>query len=154
MEVLFMSISGNFQDKLKGFSKYAKDTFDYAKMEIKIKSYNRECKKRYTRIGILVYDSKKKGSAVNGEEIERICKEIDIYKHRIKVLEKQIDDIKSAAADDINSEDIVDSPDKDNNDKMSYDGNIIKFFKFCPKCNVGNEPDTKVCVKCGYEFEK
>ncbi len=151
-----MSISDDFQDKFKEFSKYAKNTFDHAKMEIKIKAYDRECKKRYTKIGTLVYDSKKKGGAVNGEEIERICKEIDVYKHKIKILQKQIDDIKAANSENFADENCSDDEDiikANNNDKMTEEGEI-KFLKFCPKCNIGNEPDSNMCVKCGYKFEK
>ena len=153
-----MGIADSFQNKFKQISKQAKDTFDYAKMELKIKSYGRECKKRYTRIGMLVYECKKKGSAVNGEEIEAICKEIDKFKHKIKVIQKQIEERKSEDAFEQNNfrgedfkYDVLEK--KDNDLKISRTENGIKFLKFCPKCNIGNEPDAKVCAKCGYKFE-
>ncbi len=146
------NISDKVQDKLRKLSKQAKDTFDYAKMEIKIKAYGRECKKRYTRMGMLVYDSRKKGSSVNGEEIEHICKEIDKYKYRIKVIQKQIEEIKLSEekeeSDKNYTEDlVVDNP-------LPKKENGIKLLKFCPKCDTGNELDTEVCVKCGHKFEK
>jgi len=149
-----VSVANDFQYKLKKFSKQAKDTFDCAKLEIKIKNYGRECKKRYTRIGALVYESKKKENVVNGDEIEIICKEIDKFKHKIKITQKQIDEIKSVSnvlnyRNDKNNDDVV--KDKDNNDNTNKEN--VKLLKFCPKCNVGNEPSSKLCAKCGYEFE-
>ncbi len=150
-----MNIGINIQEKMKKISKQAKETFDYAKMELKIKTYGRECKKRYSKIGSLVYECRKKGSAVNGEEIENLCREIDKYKHRIKVIQRQIDELKA--------DDIQDNPEvvedytlekKDNDLTMSRTENGIQFLKFCPDCNVGNEPDADVCAKCGHKFKK
>ena len=154
-----MNIADEVQNRLKKFSKHAKDTFDYAKMEIKIKAYGRECKKRYTRIGMLMYESRKRGSVVNGDEIENICKEIDKFKHKIKVIQRQIDDLK--ADDDIideyekncDSDNYNALEKKDNDLKISRTENGIKFLKFCPKCDVGNEPNSSTCSKCGYKFE-
>ena len=153
-----MGIADNFQDKLKKISKQAKDTFDYAKMEIKIKSYGRECKKRYTRMGMLVYECRKKGSAVNGEEIEHICREIDKFKHKIKIIQRQMEEIKEKDCSVLDSDDCskkeknkVFLKKKDSNSKdMEKEA---KLLKFCPKCDVGNEPDAEVCVKCGHKFE-
>lgn len=153
-----MGIADNFQDKLRKISKQAKDTFDYAKMEIKIKSYGRECKKRYTRMGMLVYECKKKGSAVNGEEIEHICREIDKFKHKIKIIQRQIDELKEKDFSILDSDDCSEKEKnkvflkkKDSNSKdMEKEP---KLLKFCLKCDVGNEPDAEVCVKCGHKFE-
>ncbi len=147
-----LDISDKFQDKLKKFSKQAKDTFDYAKMEIKIKAYGRECKKRYTKIGMLVYDSRKKSSSVNGEEIEQICREIDKYKYRIKVIQKQIEDFKSKEKKEKNTENYTE-------DEVVYNSlpekeTVVKLLRFCPECGIGNEQSVKACVKCGHKFEK
>ncbi len=158
-----MNITDNIQDTLKKLSKQAKDKFDHAKMELKIKSYSRECKKRYSRMGMLVYECRKKGSAVNGEEIEQICKEIDKYKHKIKVIQKQIEELKSVNDDVVEYESSSNSADseseynslkkKDSDLKMSRTENGIKLLKFCPECNVGNEPDASACINCGHKFK-
>lgn len=88
-----MTVSDNLQNKIKNFSKCAKDALDYAKLEVKIKAYKRECKKRYTKIGMLVYKGKKRKDFLNGEEIELICGEIDEYKRKIKEIKEQIERI-------------------------------------------------------------
>jgi len=147
-----LNISDKFQDGLKKISIHAKNTFDYAKMEIKIKAYGRECKKRYTRMGMLVYDSCKKGSSVNGEEIEQICREIDKYKYRIKVIQRQIEEFKFNEIKD----EVCENHTQDSNSRGSSTNNEneVKLLKFCPKCNIGNEPEVEICVKCGHKFEK
>lgn len=143
-----MDISDKVQDKLKKFSNQAKDVLDCAKLEIKIKMYGRECKKRYTKIGMLVYDSRKKKSSVNGEEIENLCCEIDKYKHSIKVIQRQIDDFKLKGNFDggFEENDPIGCP--------AQKDECVKQYKFCPACSVGNEPDSDICVKCGYKFKK
>ena len=74
------------------------------------------------------------------------------YKYRIKVIQKQIEEIKLSEekeeSDKNYTEDlVVDNP-------LPKKENGIKLLKFCPKCDTGNEPDTEVCVKCGHKFEK
>ena len=122
-----MNIGINIQEKMKKISKQAKETFDYAKMELKIKTYGRECKKRYSKIGSLVYECRKKGSAVNGEEIENLCREIDKYKHRIKVIQRQIDELK---ADDVqDNPEVVEDYTLEKKEKESLYEQLYRFIR-------------------------
>lgn len=155
-----MSIADDVQEKFIKFSKQAKNTFDTAKIELKIKSYERDCKKFYERIGKLVYDSHRRNSVVYDEEINDICSEIDRIKQEIKDLKNQIDDIKSGRdvygeEEEKYSDDSEDcSFKKSANDlKAARTEDGIKFLKFCSECGTGNEPDAKFCAKCAHKFE-
>jgi len=151
-----MNFADEFQDKFKKISKHAKNTFDYAKMELMVKNYHRECKKRYAKIGKLVYEGRKKDIAADSAELEKICGEIDKLKCKIKTIQKQIANIKSSYINaSMAAENKINPKEKEKNVKIPCDNEEdIKFIKFCPKCNVGNTPDSFVCLNCGYNFKK
>ncbi len=141
------------------FSKRTRQAIDTTKIEFKIKKYIEECNKIYNKMGRLVYDCKRNNAVANMENIDKMCTSIDKYKENIKRLEKLIENIKKGNDETIIDTYIDKSYEYTNLNKKESDLKIlrtqdgIKFMKFCPKCNTGNEPYSEQCVKCGRKFE-
>lgn len=153
-----MKAINNLQKTVGILANQAKKGFDTAKLEIKIKSYKKESNDIYCKMGKLIYNSKSKNKPISTEELDSLCKEIDAIRNRIKGLEKQITDIKyEEGNEEKNEEQYYDAKytklNKSENDlKMIRTDEGIKFLKFCPECQRGNEPDTTVCTQCGHKF--
>lgn len=159
-----MTIMKIIKDLKKTVSKMsieAKKTIDTTKVDIKIKSYNKQNEHVYNKLGKLIYNCKVNNVPVSTDELDKLCKEIDTLNGKIKNLEKQIVTIKQNA--NTKHENVVNDNKqainyatlnkKENDLKILRTAEGIKFFKFCPQCNAGNNPESTVCVNCGHGFK-
>jgi len=62
------------------------------------------------------------------------------YKKQAKQISSEIKKLKHEINNDIGKEEFT---------KEGYN-----IYKFCPKCQVGNNPNAKVCINCGEKFNK
>lgn len=89
-------------------------------------------KKLYTKLGKLTfcYINKKINFIQYSKQAKKISNEIKDLKKEIKY--KKFNDI----------------------GKEEFTKEGYGIYKFCSKCQVGNNPNAKVCINCGKRFDK
>lgn len=137
--------------------KKAKDNIDIIKIS---NDYNKEIKQLnllYKELGKESYEMYN-GKTHNIDRIETLYNQLKEQIKAVNQLEKQIDNIKyEAEVIEITkeSEAIEEMKEKFINDSIpkpeaGKDGFLL--LKFCPNCQIGNNPDAKQCISCAHIF--
>ncbi len=114
MNIDFDAIKKNITKTAKKAKRFSENTFETAKLKLKLSDLNSDINDKYTKIGKLVYESDENSG--NTEQIEKLCSEI----HELNVRIDSINETLSELSDS----------------KMcpECDSNVKKEFEFCPKC--------------------
>ncbi len=156
------NIKGNFVDAFEKVGTKAKEKIDVTKLEIKIKSYNKDIEALMIEIGSLTYKSVKNKSDMSTEKISELCSVIDNRKQKVRDTENQIKQIKFTNTQKKNTEEYkdinIDDSDysklnkKEDDFKLQRTEEGIQILKFCPSCHAGNKQSEACCINCGHSF--
>lgn len=135
-----------------------KEAVDRAKLEMQIMKYKKQIKKQYYYLGQIIY-SEKIGNRIDEEEVENICNNISFYTTCLDDLERQkVEEASKETEKELEVEIAVEKFEEDlkpSQDimppKRNQEGYLL--LKFCPKCQVGNNPEVTRCISCGNVFD-
>ena len=149
---LFKSIRHNAQN----LAENAKKNVDVKKIEFTIKGVKKENTLLYAQIGKLIYTCKKSGKPIVSKEIDDLCAQIDGNRIKVAGLENKLTELNSqskAASEDDISLNVAPISKNERDLRLVRTDEGVRFMKFCPNCGGANEPDSAVCVSCGYSFK-
>ena len=135
-----------------------KNIFELTKLNIKLKEMKLKRNDLYRQLGKLVY-SKEKNKAENYEkEKQEICNSILYLTNEIKCLNKNMNFVKNNNQNNTNMKNKIEKeekkvyvrPEKAPEPIINEEG--FSLYKFCPKCQTGNNPQAKECIYCGEKF--
>lgn len=123
----------------------AKKVREHVDENIKTKDLQKEMEEKFREIGFMVYEMSQRKENKN-EEIRQLCKEIKELEQILqgKAEEKDIESFQKAQEEPVKKEVKAEEFPKQN-------GYLL--LSFCPKCHVGNPPEAKQCISCGYVFK-
>ena len=99
-EALFNDTKKIVKKAVKTTIKVSSDAIDYGKCKIKISSLSAKIEDNYSKIGEAVYNQSVSYDSACGEEIEKLCEEITLWKEEIEALNNMI----KKESDDISEE--------------------------------------------------
>jgi len=160
-----MELFKHFSNAFSVAGKKARQAYDHTKLELRIKSYEKELREAYAEIGRLTYQTHKSDAVPNREKLDGLFGSIDNITFRIQRLNKTIQEIKKQ-----NEVIKTSKPDAQANDASELsafaklarkEGDLkirrteggIQVLRFCTACGFGNEPTEAVCASCGYAFK-
>lgn len=114
MNIDFEKIKRSVSTTAKKAKRFSENTFETAKLKLKLSDIKSDINERYTKIGKLVYESNEDSDYTG--EIEKLCAEISELKASMAEINDVLDEL--------------------SNSKMcpGCDSNVKKEFEFCPKC--------------------
>lgn len=116
------------------------------KMELEIIKTNKDIDKVFTQMGKCLYNISE-DEVISKDIFEDMINVIKMKKEYINSIKKQIELIKEE--DEINKKKIEYTKDIPKFIKNPADDNQIGVFKFCKKCNTGNDIKAINCKECG-----
>ncbi|KAE9635382.1 MAG: hypothetical protein PWP07_1109 [Epulopiscium sp.] len=131
--------------------KKAKDGLDLLKLS---RDYSKEKNKLsllYEELGKLAYQIHNNESD-NVNKIETLCSQIKDQIKTVAQLEQEINILKDethTVQEDYETEEIHRSEDIP---KPEAGNDGLLLLKFCPECQIGNNPEAKQCISCGHIF--
>ncbi len=140
------------ENKISEILKYAKLNFEIIEQELNLD-------KLYRELGKLVYFGKK-GNEECDKFIDDMC---EIISYKINKIEK-LENNKNLRKNSSNVEKKVKPKMKEKTKKVQefvrpeqapepvVEENGFSLYKFCPKCQIGNNPSAEKCVYCGEKF--
>lgn len=150
---------GKLGESIKNTCKEAVDqtqkTVDQTKYRTEIMSLKTELKKHYQKLGEQYYEQYM-GYSKEPCSIPT-CNRITALHREIERLEKQIDQVVNIQKDSFDAyKREVKTAWHEEMQKTGFsvkDENGVELLKFCPKCDVGNDPRAVYCINCGNKFE-
>lgn len=152
-----MDINNIFNATIKLNNKTFNNLINQKKIVHAIKNKRSIINKLYMQLGKITYKSK--NIKEYNELVQDICNRIRTEKINLKGLKEQLElQIKSTEqtqATQYKKNEVIEQynvPDVAPEPIKNSDG--LSLYKFCPKCMVGNNPDSITCVYCGTKFTK
>lgn len=108
-------------------------------MDQKRREINHEINMQYRQLGKLVFGDLK-NDRLNVSKYKRRAKKIEQLIRTIHLLEVEMDNVEDLEEPDEILEEMSEPV-------TNEDG--IQVYRFCPKCNAGNHPEAKTCIRCG-----
>jgi len=134
-----------------------KNIFEITKLNIKLKEMKLERNDLYRQLGKLVYSKEKNKDENYEKQKQKICNSILYLTNEIKCLNKKVNSVQNnpktenkLEKEEKKEKKVYVRPEKAPEPTINEEG--FSLYKFCPKCQTGNNPQAKVCVYCGEKF--
>jgi|GEM_PF-1711168 len=162
-----MDILGSVSNAFASAGKKARQAYDHTKLDLRIKSYEKELREAYIEIGKMMYRSHKSGISPDNGKLNEHFIGVDNIAFRINQLSKTVADMKKqgelaapkqAKPADAQTNDMAEIrafaklARKEGDLKIRRTEGGIQVLRFCTACEFGNEPSVQVCEGCGYVF--
>ncbi len=163
-----MNLFQKVGESLSSATKKAAKRIDKAKLELKLKGYYKEERQLYQQIGLDFYLYHR--SNTEDETLSSLCLDIDNIKHRqlsierlIQALNRREAEQKDGRSSEKNQPENINPKYLQTNFKLNKNEsdltitrteNGIQLLRFCPECHLGNNPNDRICRKCGHEFTR
>jgi hypothetical protein len=125
------------------------------KIKMAIKNKKNSIDHLYKQLGKVFYSNKENGKY--DDLVQELCEHIKFEKANLKKLIKRLECIskinKQSDYSDFKDNNAIEQfkvPDKAPEPIKNTEG--LSLYKFCPKCQIGNNPDSENCVYCGTKF--
>ena len=163
-----MGLKDNFANVFTAAGKKARQAYDYTKLELRIKGYEKELREAYQEIGRIIYKCHKNGASPDNTRLGELFTGIDNIGFRIQQLNKTVAEIKKQNDSVLKPSKPVESTVVEQTDIPAFaklarkEGDLkirrteggIQVLRFCTACGFGNEPQASACAGCGYVFKK
>jgi len=162
-----MGVFDRFSDVFSAAGQKARRAYDDKKLEMRIRSYEKELKDAYAEIGRMVYQTQKSGAAADNEQLNECFSNIDNLAFRINQLNKMAQERKKQGEASRQAKGGAEQQTGDLSEvrafaklarkegdlKIRRTSNGIQVLRFCAACGYGNMPTDERCAGCGYVFK-
>lgn len=154
-----MNIINGIGQAFNTASKKAIKAYDYKRLDLKIRAYEREIEHSYKKAGRILYEAWSTGEDADNNKLTGCMENIANLYFRIKQLNRDIAEMKTedlafskAAADNKELTTYAKLSKKDNDLKISRTTDGIKILRSCPSCKTPNSSKAEACESCGHIF--
>lgn len=151
-----MKVIDGINEVLHAVSKKAVKAYDYTRLDMKIKAYEKETEQLYRKAGRILYYAWSTGDDADNNKLTSHMENIANLHFRINQLNKNIAEMKSqdlqdtkATADNKELTTYAKLSRKDNDLKIIRTAEGIKILRNCPSCKTPNSSKAEACESCG-----
>lgn len=154
-----MKIIDEIGDAFNIVSRKAVKAYDFKRLNMKVKAYEKEVEQLYKRVGRSLYEACNAGREPDSAQLTEYMESIANIHFRINQLNKTISEMKSQTAQDAKTS--ADSKEitayaklsrKENDLKIGRTSEGIRILRNCPNCKTPNSSKAEACESCGAEF--